>query len=251
MTRGEQVGFSQRVRFEWLEFTANLVLAGSRRGEIVAALSDRLRNELSVGNDPERGARNKTITILTKVWLTVPREHRPLRDDGLAFLQRLSRDERMLVHWCMCMMAYPFFGAVADATGRLLQLQGTAGAAQVQRRLREQMGERETVARAARRLLRTFIDWGALLETEEKGLYRLARKRVASDPPLSLWTISAMLAVTGARPRSAAFLLRGPHLFPFDIVLPSTMALKAHGAFEVARYGLDQDILISRSGGQV
>ena len=167
MTRGEQVGFSQRIRLEWLEFTANLVLAGNQRGEIVQALRDRLRDELSVGNDPERGTRDKAITILTKVWVTVPRERRSFRDDGLAFLQRIPRDERMLVHWCMCMMAYPFFGAVADATGRLLQLQGTAGAAQVQRRLREQMGERETVARAVRRILRGFIDWGALLETEE------------------------------------------------------------------------------------
>ena len=58
----------------------------------------------------------------------------------------------MLVHWCMCMAAYPFFGTVADATGRLLRLQGTAAAAQIQRRLRERLGERETVARAARRV---------------------------------------------------------------------------------------------------
>lgn len=155
----------------------------------------------------------------------------------------------MLVHWCMCMMAYPFFGAVADTTGRLLQLPGTAGVAQVQRRLREQMGQRETVARAVRRILRGFIDWGALLETEENSLYCFARKWVVSDRQLSIWAISAMLAVTGAKPRSAAFRLRGPHLFPFDIVLPSTMKLKDHGAFEVARYGLDQDLLISRSGG--
>ena len=249
MTRGEQVGFSQRIRLEWLEFAANLVLAGNQRGEVVAALQDRLRDELSVGNDPERGTRDKAVTILTKVWVTVPREHRSLRDDALAFLQRIPRDERMLVHWCMCMMAYPFFGAVADATGRLLQLQGTAGAAQVQRRLREQMGERETVARAVRRILRGFIDWGALLETEEKGLYCFARKRVVSDRQLSIWAISAMLAVNGAKPRSAAFLLRGPHLFPFDIVMPSTMELKDHGAFEIALYGFDQDVLISQSGG--
>lgn len=249
MTRGEQVGFSQRVRLEWLEFTANLVLAGKLRDEIVVALNDRLRNELSVGNEPERGTRDKAITILTKVWVTVPRERCQLRDDGLAFLLRLPKDERMLVHWCMCMMAYPFFGKVADATGRLLQLQGTAGAAQVQRRLREQMGERETVARAVRRILRGFIDWGALLETEKKGFYRFPRKRVVSDRLVSIWAISAMLAANGDIPRSPAFLLRGPHFFPFDIDLPSTMELKAHGAFEVARYGLDQEVLISRFGG--
>ena len=249
MTSGEQIGFSQRIRLEWLEYTANLLLAGNPRDEIVATLSDRLREKLSVGNEPARGTRDKAITILTKVWVTVPREHRTLRDEGLDLLRRLPASDRMLVHWCMCMVAYPFFGTVADATGRLLQLQETAGAAQVQRRLRERFGERETVARAVRRILRAFIDWGALLESEGKGLYCIAPKRAVADLPLSIWAISAMLAVNNAKPRSTALLLRGPHLFPFDVVLPSTMDLEAHGAFEVARHGLDQEVLISQPGG--
>ncbi len=249
MTSFEQIGFSQRIRLEWLEYTANLLLAGNPRDEIVAALSDRLREKLSVGNEPARGTRDKAITILTKVWVTVPNEHRALRDQGLELLQRLPASDRMLVHWCMCIAAYPFFGTVADATGRLLRLQGTVGAAQVQRRLRERFGERETVARAARRILRAFIDWGALLETAGKGAYCIAPKKVIDDLPLSIWVMSAMLAVNNAKPRSAAFLLRGPHLFPFDVVLPSTMDLEAHGAFEIDRYGPDQEVLVNRSGG--
>ena len=107
----------------------------------MAALSERLREKLSVGNDPERGNRDKAITILTKIWVRVPKELRTLRDEGLGLLQRLDGNDRMLVHWCMCMAVYPFFGTVADATGRLLRLQGTAAAAQVQRRIREQLGE--------------------------------------------------------------------------------------------------------------
>ena len=35
------------------------------------------------------------------------------------------------------MAVYPFFGTVATVVGRLLRLQGTAGASQVQRRIRE------------------------------------------------------------------------------------------------------------------
>ncbi len=70
---------------------------------------------------------------------------------------------------------------------------------------------------------------------QEKGLYRFAPKRTVNDLLLSIWVTSAMLAVNGAIPRSAAFLLRGPHLFPFDIVLPSAMELRTYGAFEVAR----------------
>ena len=190
MQRRDQVGFSQRIRLDWLEYTANLVLAGNSREEIVAALGERLKEKLSVGSRPARGSnRDKAITILTRVWVTVPRELQSLRDEGLDHLRCRGPGDRMLVHWCMCMAVYPFFGTVADAVGRLLRLQGTAGAAQVQRRLRERFGERETVARAARRILRAYIDWGVLEETGEKGLYRGITKRVIDDPPLSVWAI--------------------------------------------------------------
>ena len=220
MKRKEQIGFSQRIQLDWLEYTTNLVLAGNSRDEIVAALSERLRDQLSVGNDPERGNRDKAITILTKIWVTVPNELQALRDEGLEFLQRLPTSDRMLVHWCMCMAVYPFFGTVAEATGRLLRLQGTAAAAQVQRRVREQLGERETVSRAARRILRAFVDWGALLETDEKGIYRGASKRAVDDMPLVIWVIKAILVARGAKLRSPSSLLRGRHLFPFDIASP-------------------------------
>jgi len=247
MKRRDQVGFSQRIRLDWLDYTANLVLAGNQRDEIVEALSDRLKEKLSVGNQPERGNRDKAITILTKVWVTVPSELQSLRDEGLHHLRSRGPSDRLLVHWCMCMAVYPFFGTVADAVGRLLRLQGTAGAAQVQRRLRERFGERETVARAARRILRAYIDWAVLRETEEKGLYCGNAKRVIDDVPVTIWAIKAMLFAGSNNPQSAPALLRGPHLFPFDIALPSMRELEACAALEISRHGLDQEVLIGLS----
>ena len=245
MNRREQIGFSQRIHLDWLEYTANLVLAGNPRDDIVAALSGRLREKLSVGGEPERGNRDKAITILTKVWVTVPRELKALRDEGLDHLRTRGASERMLVHWCMCMAVYPFFGTVADAVGRLLRLQGTAGAAQVQRRLRERYGERETVARATRRILRAYIDWGVLQETDEKGLYRSAAKRAVDDISIALWSIRAILLTTDNTPRSAPSLLRSPHLFPFDLPLPSLRELEACPALEIFRHGLDHEVLLA------
>ena len=243
MKRAARVGFSQRIRLEWLEYTANLALAGSSRDEIVAALRDRLREKLSVGNEPKWGSRNKAVTILTRVWVTVPPELRALRDDGLDLLRSSEADDRVLVHWCMCMAVYPFFGTVAEAAGRLLRLQGTAGAAQVQRRIRERMGERDTVARAARRILRTFIDWGVLRETGEKGLYRGAvRLAVEGGPPLALWTARAMLSAMGDGPRPVSALLHGPRLFPFDLAPPPTSELEACESLELTRHGLDHEL---------
>ena len=169
--RKTQIGFSQRVRLEWLEQTANLVLAGNDKTAINDSLQDLLEDRVSVGGNSVRGTREKVITILLKTWFTVPCELEVLRDEGLEILQGLSRKDRIAVHWGMALAAYPFWGAVAAHTGRLLRLQGSAAAAHVQRRVKEQYGERETASRAARRVLRSFIDWGVLIETHDKGVY--------------------------------------------------------------------------------
>ena len=242
---GEGIGFSQRIRLDWLDYTANAVLAGSTEDEIVAALRERLRERFSLGGDRVSGNRDKAVAILTRVWVAVPEERRALRGEGLDLLRQADAKDRMLVHWCMCMAAYPFFGAVAEATGRLLRLQGAAAAAQVQRRLRERLGERETVARAARRVLRAFIDWGVLLETGGKGLYRGAAPHVTGSGPLAVWVLKAMLSAGEGNPRSPSALLRAPRLFPFEIAAPSTAALEACGAFEIVRHGLDHEVLVS------
>ena len=242
--RGEGIGFSQRIRLDWLEYTANAVLAGSPEGEIVTALRERLRERFSLGGDRVSGNRDKAVSILTRVWVTVPDERRTLRDEGLDLLRQADANDRMLVHWCMCMAVYPFFGAVADTAGRLLRLQGTAAAAQVQRRLRERLGERETVARAARRVLRTFIDWGVLVETGGKGFYRGAAKRVVGHGPTAVWVLKAMLSAGGGTLQSPAALLRTPGLFPFEIASPPPAELEACGAFEVVRDGLDHEMLL-------
>jgi hypothetical protein len=245
MTRKhEMIGFSQRIRLDWLQHTADLALAGSSKDEIFAALRERLRDRLSVGRDPERGNREKAITILAKVWVTVPHELRSLRDDGLGLLQRLPAGDRMLVHWCMCIAVYPFFGAVAEATGRLLHLQRTASAPQVQRRVREQFGERETVSRAARRILRAFVDWGVLAEAGKTGIYRGESKRVADEESLILWVLKAALLAKAEQSLSLPAALRGPRLFPFDIVLPPIRALEGCRSIEITRHGLDQEILL-------
>ena len=64
-----------------------------------------------------------------------------LRKDSVHLLQGLRRSERLPLHWGMTMAVYPFWRVVADVTGRLFRLQGTAAPMQVQRRVKELLGE--------------------------------------------------------------------------------------------------------------
>src|SRR5262245_57562975 len=105
-----EVGFSQRIRLEWLQYTAALFLTGSTREQIQTKLQDLLREQLSVGGTAERGNREKAITILLKIWVSVPEPLEALRNDGLALLKRLPLGDHLAIHWGMTLVVYPFFG---------------------------------------------------------------------------------------------------------------------------------------------
>ena len=117
----------------------------------------------------------------------------------------------------MTIAVYPFVGVVAETVGRLLRLQGSCAAAQVQRRVREQLGELETVARAARRVLRCFIDWGVLQEAEEKGVYHAVPVRSVIDKKLAAWLVEATLVASGSHVAPLKAITQTPILFPLSI----------------------------------
>jgi hypothetical protein len=246
--RATQIGFSQRIRLEWLDQTANLTLAGNDTAAINDALQAVLKDKLSVDGHAVRGNREKTITILMKIWLTVPRGLEALRDDGLQLLQGQLQKDRMAVHWGMTLAAYPFWGAVAAHTGRLLRLQGTASAAQVQRRVKEQYGERETASRAARRVLRSFIDWDVLHETDKKGVYRQGELYAIQDPRLIAWLAEASLHARMNGSAAIKDLLDSPSIFPFRLAHMAAERLASLSPrLEFLRHGLDDDLVMLRA----
>lgn len=246
--RENQIGFSQRIRLEWFEQTANLVLAGNDKPAIIAALQQLLKDKVSVGGDAERGNREKIITILMKVWLNAPRGLEALRVDGLDLLQRLSRTDRIVVHWGMVTAVYPFWSAVATHVGRLLKLQGSAAASHIQRRLREQYGERETVFRAARRILRSYVDWGVLNESGTKGIYTASLSLIIDDPRLISWLVETSLHARSNGSAPLKDVIDSPGLFPF-LLKPNRAdnLLAASTNLDILHHGLDDDLVILRS----
>jgi hypothetical protein len=153
------------------------------------------------------------------------------------------------VHWGMTIAVYPFVGIVAEGVGRLLRLQGSCAAGQVQRRAWEQLGERVAVARAARRVLRCFIDWGVLNETKEKGVYRAAPVRSVHDKKLATWLVEAVLMASSSSAAPLKALPQNPMLFPFAISPLNSIALEGHSRLEWFRQGLDEEMVLLRSRG--
>ncbi len=211
MSRNGEVGFRQRIQLDWLERTAQFYNAGQTRDEIKESLQALLQDRLSIDSDARWGNRAITISILLKVWVVVPHGLESLRDEGLELLKRSPSKEHLVVHWGMVMAVYPFFQALAETVGRLLRLQGTVAASQVQRRMREQFGERSTAK-------------------------------------LAEWLIEASLIASGSASSTLKAITQNPALFPFATESINIRRLESHSRLELLRQGLDEDVIMLRGG---
>jgi hypothetical protein len=245
--RRTQIGINCMVRLTWLERTSSLVLAGNTPHDIKVILQDDLCDAFQSGKTDYRGSLNKTVTILMKVWLTTPCDLIELRDAGLELLKRLPQQDCKAVHWGMAMAVYPFWGSVASQVGRLLRLQGSAVAPQVQLRMREQYGERERVARSTRYALRSFINWGVLQENGRKGIYKAGAIMAVRDTELIAWLIEADLHARATGSAPLMDLLDGPSLFPFRLKpINAENLMDVSTSLDIIRHGLGDELVMLR-----
>lgn len=241
-TKRRTIGFDRKIQLGWLDSTADWAAQGLSVSDIRARLEQLLEGQ--VAGSGYRGAREKTMTVLMHVWVQVPNTLAPLRDDGLALLRDRAGRDRLPLHWGMCMATYPFFRDAAATTGRLLSLQGTVALSQVVRRMTESWGERSTSIRAAQRLVRSFVEWGVLKETAERGIFAPAPKvTVAHDNGLGPWLLEAGISNCERQARPFRNLVGAASFFPLDLKM-SPSDVRSSQRLEVYRQGLDEDIVV-------
>jgi PAS domain-containing protein len=245
--RQHKIGYNRTVKLQWLNETLDLFLRGKSDAEIYGILSDRLSNELSVGSQAQRGSREKTITLLMKTWVRVPPPLREFRNDGLQLLREFSREDRLIFHWGMTVAVYPFWRVVADVIGRLFRLQGSATPMQVQRRVKELLGEREAVARSTRYVLRAFSDWGVILDSSESGTYCPAPPISLTELRSTVWLLEATLLSLPDNVSDFRALLNAPSLFPFQLSRLFPEQLAVSNRFEAVRHSLEETVIRPRT----
>lgn len=231
------IGFDRRLQLGWLGATIGLCQETLDPDVVSERLWQRLELEIA-GTE----ARRKTRTVLLRIWVKVPKEHRRLCGEALQLAAQIGSEERLWLHWGMSLLAYPFFRDVSATVGQLSRLQGTFSHAQVQRRMIENWGQRTTLQRATRRLLRTFIDWNVLRDTDVRGSYEIASSRRTENCALALWLLDCALHAGGAEQIPLRELGRLSYTFPFDL-LPFLGDVHRSERFEVSRQGLDLEMV--------
>ncbi len=244
--RHEALGIKQTIRLEWMQRAVNLLLAGLDAKSIRHELHGFLSDGRGKGAEGERSALTQTFAVnnLMRIWVSPDPELIPFRDASLAFL-REHQSMALAVHWGMISAVYPFWFNVARQTGRLLALQDQVTQTQIINRLKEQYGDRQTVSRYARFVIRSFVAWGALKDSEAKGCYEKAAPVVVADFALAILMFESALHTTPESKGALGLLVNSPGLFPFQIPLMTPDAI-AQGSerIEGVRHGLDDTILM-------
>ena len=249
--RHEAIGIKQAIRVEWMQKAANLLLAGLDTKTIRQELHEFLAERKGNGSEGERSDQTRTFVVnnLMKIWVS-PDPELLFSRDASAFL-REHPSMALAVHWGMISAVYPFWVNVARQTGRLLALQDQVTQAQIINRLKEQYGDRQTVSRYARFVIRSFVAWGVLKDSEAKGCYEKAAPVNIADTNSAILMFESALLATPEAKGALGLLLNNPAFFPFQLpVMTGDFVSQRSDRIDVVRYGLD-DELLKLNGNQV
>jgi hypothetical protein len=126
----------------------------------------------------------------------------------------------------------------------LLALQDQVTQTQIINRLKEQYGDRQTVSRYARFVIRSFVAWGVLKDSEAKGCYRKSASASIADSAPAILVLESALYATPEAKVMLGMLLNNPAFFPFRFPdMTGDSISQRSKRIEVIRYGLDDEML--------
>lgn len=249
MKRHEMIGIKQSVRLEWMQKSCELVREGRDEKEIRDELRDYLSERMGRGTIEKRSetACSFSISMLMKIWVAPDAELLPLRDAGLDFIEKASEDEKMAIHFCMLSAAYPFWYNVSKQIGLLLRLQERVTVQQIIQRTKEYYGDRQTVDRNTRFVIRSLYYWNLLLETDSPGCYRKGMVIDIIPDSLNTWILEAQLHSLSNGKAILSTLHNDLALFSFNTKkFNGTIIRKNNDRVDVFQSGLSDEIIMIR-----
>jgi hypothetical protein len=239
MSDSRRIGFDRTIASEWLDATVARVVSGEAPDATRKFLWDFLEDvESGATNNSNRG---KTLTVLTRIWISVPNRAAPLREAALRCIASTPGEKRIGIHWAVIIGTHPFFFDVATHVGNLIKLHGQASRSQIKRRMTETWGDRSTLERTIQHVLRSMTRWGLLRAGDEHGSLIGPPHRIDVGDELGQLLVHSVLVGHG---KGLLFsLLSGhPALFPFAVNL-SAQDLARSPFFRVQRQGDRSDFV--------
>lgn len=180
-----QIGFDRFIQLDWVA-AALKVRAG------MASLDE--LNELLDAAGLGKEAKAKTRTKLNALALEPRTDLVDLIDRGVHLLKgNEDAGDLAAFAWGAAIATYPYFGKVAEFTGRLTSIQGDCAVSEIHRRISEVYGDREVTKRATQAVIQTQANWRAIERVEKgKRLVRLPARGLKNDKMVA-WLVECAL----------------------------------------------------------
>ena len=151
-------------------------------------------------------------TILLQTWVYTPVEHRRIRYEALALVERGGVDA-LAGHWGMLLVTYPVFADVCGLIGKLSNIQDTFSTTWLKEKLFEIWGERGTLVHSVSRTLQTLRYLG-VVEPVKTGVFQINRQDLPSQKAIEV-LLTAVLLLKEKAYYEIPELSCIPKLFPF------------------------------------
>lgn len=238
ITKAPQIGFDRFIPLDWVAAALDVCAGRASPQQLHAKLT-------AAGLGKE--ALDKTQTKLKALALEPRADLVDFIGRGVApFVRAESPGDILPFAWGAAIVAYPYFGKVAEFTGRLTAIQGDCSVAEIHRRMSEVYGDREVVKRATQAVLQTQSDWGAVKRVESgKRLIRTAQLPIA-DKSVVAWLLEAAVRYHG-RAVALAGIQSAAVLYPFTLDQPLGFVVSTSDALELRTEGAGERLVALRA----
>jgi hypothetical protein len=180
-----QIGFDRFIQLDWVAAALKV-----RAGMYSLDQLNELLDAAGLGKE----AKAKTRTKLNALALEPRTDLADLIDRGIHIFKATEvAGELAAFAWGAAIATYPYFGKVAEFTGRLTSIQGDCTVSEIHRRIREVYGDREVTKRATQAVIQTQANWGAIERVEKgKRLVRLQARSLKNERMVA-WLVEAAL----------------------------------------------------------
>ena len=149
------IGFDRKLEPEWLDFFMGKILENKTEKEIRKEI-DQYLSEYLKGKE----AISKTVTVIMRIVFSQDSYKQELINIAKELVKEISSEERVWLYWGLLLLTYPFVKDIAEVTGRLLDLQGSATISDIKTRIVKEWGDRETVRRMVQMVTKTMENFG-------------------------------------------------------------------------------------------
>lgn len=206
------VGFDQKIELKHLDITIKEARVSDRK-DMYGKLEEYLKQDIKGDK-----SRKNAITMLMKIWYLVDKEQESIKEQAYELYPIIEEEQRLILHWGMTLLAYPFFKDVIEEMGNLFRLQNEVSSQQLGRRIKMLYGDRRRVEVATSAVLMSLKTWG-IIERGKNQVYTLNKKTALEEVKLKNWLLKVLLSVSEYKTMPLTMISNLNLLFPFDLKL--------------------------------